>query len=80
MLALDPDHVEIEASAPGDTRPLRELMAELRAGGVAAVSPNGVLGDPTGASAVEGARLLAAAVDDLAAGVLEWPGPDTTWR
>lgn len=79
MLALDAESVEIEFSAPGNTSPLREVMAELRVGGVAAVSPNGVLGDPTGASAMEGVQLLDAAVDDLAAGVLAWPGPDATW-
>jgi creatinine amidohydrolase len=79
MLALHPERVELETAAPGDTRPLREVIGELRAGGVAAVSPNGVLGDPTGASAAEGARLLAAAVDELAAAVHAWPGPDAVW-
>jgi mycofactocin precursor peptide peptidase len=34
-------------------------MPLLRQSGVRAVSPNGVLGDPAGASAAEGARLLA---------------------
>ena len=34
------------------------IGARLRAGGVRAVSPNGVLGDPAGASAAEGAALL----------------------
>jgi creatinine amidohydrolase len=43
------------------------------------VSANGVLGDPTGASAQEGARMFAGMVDDLVA-VLEecrrtWIGP-----
>ena len=33
-------------------------MPELRAHGVRKVSPNGVLGDPAGASAAEGTRLL----------------------
>jgi creatinine amidohydrolase len=42
-------------------------MPRLRAGGVRAVSPNGVLGDPAGASAGEGRALLAAAVADLVA-------------
>jgi creatinine amidohydrolase len=36
------------------------------------VSENGVLGDPTGASADEGRRLLGAAIDDLEALVIEW--------
>jgi hypothetical protein len=42
-------------------------MPALRAGGVQAVSPNGVLGDPRGASAAEGRRLLA----ELSAGLSE---------
>ena len=45
----------------GNTAPLAELLPALRAGGVRAVSPTGVLGDPTGASAAEGAALLDAA-------------------
>ena len=49
----------------------------LRAGGVTAVSRNGVLGDPTGASAEEGHRLLDAMADTLRAGLANWsPGPD----
>ncbi|MCO8128953.1 mycofactocin biosynthesis peptidyl-dipeptidase MftE [Acidimicrobiia bacterium EGI L10123] len=51
----------------GETRPLGELLGSLRSGGVAAVAPNGVLGDATGASPEEGEALLAALVDDLAA-------------
>ena len=48
LLALDPALVRTDAAAAGNTAPLRELMPALRAGGVAAVSPNGVLGDPAG--------------------------------
>ncbi len=59
MLALAPQTVRIGAAAPGDRRPLAELMPVLAASGVRAVSPNGVLGDPAGASAGEGERLLA---------------------
>lgn len=64
----------------GATAPVAELMPVLRAGGVAAVSPNGVLGDARGASADEGQALLAAAAADLQAFVAAWPaappGPD----
>lgn len=63
LLALHPELVRADAAKPGDTRPLPEILDALRAGGVAAVSANGVLGDPTGASAAEGERLL----DDLSA-------------
>ncbi len=65
VLALDPALVRVERAQAGDTRPLAELMDRLRAGGVAAVSTNGVLGDPAGASAEEGRALLAQLVDDL---------------
>jgi creatinine amidohydrolase len=58
LLALAPGLVRLEEAAPGDTRPLAEIMPRLRAGGVRAVSPNGVLGDPAGASAAEGEELL----------------------
>jgi creatinine amidohydrolase len=59
----------------GNTAPLGELIDDLRARGVRAVSPNGVLGDPTGASAAEGRALFAAAVEDLCATLRAWPAP-----
>jgi mycofactocin system creatininase family protein len=65
MLALAPDDVRLDAASAGQTRPLREIMTELSARGVRHVSPNGVLGDPMGASAAEGERLLGLLVDDL---------------
>jgi mycofactocin precursor peptide peptidase len=74
ILALTPERVAMERAEPGDPRSLTELLPALRAGGVRAVAPNGVLGDPTGATAADGAALL----DELAA-VLEkdvegwWP-------
>jgi len=43
------------------------LLGRLRAGGVRAISPNGVLGDPAGASADEGHELLRAASEELVA-------------
>jgi creatinine amidohydrolase len=67
MLALAPGDVRLGAAVTGDTRPLAEIMAGLRTGGVRQVSPNGVLGDPSGASAAEGETLLALLADDLAA-------------
>jgi creatinine amidohydrolase len=65
LLALDPVAVRREKAAPGATEPIEELMPRLREGGVRAVSPNGVLGDPTGATAAEGERILDALVTDL---------------
>ena len=67
MLALAPDDVRLDVAAAGETRPLAEIMADLRTHGVRQVSPNGVLGDPAGASAAEGETLLGLLVADLAA-------------
>jgi creatinine amidohydrolase len=72
MLALDPDAVRLDEAEAGSTRPLVELMPELRTGGVAAVSPNGVLGDPAGASVEEGRHLIGGMVADLTAAVEAW--------
>jgi creatinine amidohydrolase len=65
MLALAPSEVLLDRAAAGDTRPIGELLPELRAHGVRKVSPNGVLGDPAGASAAEGTRLLDLLVANL---------------
>ncbi len=43
------------------------------------MSPNGVLGDPAGAGAEEGTRLLAAMAADLRAGLARWQ-PDARGR
>ncbi|WP_280259518.1 mycofactocin biosynthesis peptidyl-dipeptidase MftE [Nocardia abscessus] len=74
QLALAPERVRGDRAAAGDTRPLAELLPLLRAGGVRAVSANGVLGDPSGATAAEGAALL----DHLSADLIDrtrlwWP-------
>lgn len=69
LLALDASRVLVEAAQAGATQPLSELMPALRAGGVRAVSPNGVLGDPAGASADEGRALLEELTADLIAAV-----------
>ena len=65
MLAVDPTLVRIDRAEAGATTPLADLMDELRRGGVAAVSPNGVLGDPRDADAEEGRDLLSMLCDDL---------------
>jgi len=74
MLAIEPASVRRELARPGRTEPLEVLMPRLRAEGVRPVSSNGVLGDPTGASAEEGRALLDRLVSDLAAAVARrWP-------
>lgn len=72
QLALDPARVRLDRAAPGNPRPIAELLPALRTSGVKAVSPNGVLGDPAGASATEGAALLDALAADLLASVTAW--------
>ena len=78
MLALDPACVR-PAWAAGNTAPLGDLLPAMRAGGVAAVSANGVLGDPSGASPDEGERLLAAMAAELVAALGRWT-PDASGR
>ena len=58
LLHLAPWLVRPHRAEPGNTRPLAELLPELTAHGVREVSANGVLGDPTGASAAKGADLF----------------------
>lgn len=72
LLALAPESVRVEAAEPGDVRPLAAVMGDLRRGGVIAVSTNGVLGDPTGATNEEGRRLLDHLTADLLAAVEAW--------
>jgi creatinine amidohydrolase len=72
QLMLDPTRVRLDRAAPGEARPIAELLPALRSSGVRAVSPNGVLGDPSGASAAEGAALLDALLADLLASVAAW--------
>jgi len=72
QLALEPARVRLDRAVPGDSRPIAELLPALRSSGVRAVSPNGVLGDPTGASAAEGVALLDAQLADLLASVAAW--------
>lgn len=76
MLAVDPVAVRPELAEPGCTETIERLLPRLRAEGVRPVSSNGVLGDPTGASAEEGHALLDALVSDLAASVTRrWSAP-----
>lgn len=72
VLALAPDQVRLEAAEPGEVQPLSAVIDELRRGGVRAVSENGILGDPTGASADSGWRLLDVMAADLTGRVEAW--------
>ncbi len=72
LLALRPELVRTECAERGVTEPVGGLAGRLRAEGLRAVTPNGVLGDPTGATAAEGRAVLAALVADLAATIGAW--------
>lgn len=72
MLAISPDEVDMGAAEPGCTEPIGELLSELRRGGVKAVSDNGVLGDPTGASAERGQGMLEDNARRIVAAVEVW--------
>ncbi|MFC7497173.1 MULTISPECIES: mycofactocin biosynthesis peptidyl-dipeptidase MftE [unclassified Nocardioides] len=65
MLHLRPGSVRLDRAEAGNTQPLSEIVPAMMAGGIAAVSANGVLGDPAGASAAEGERVLKAMVADV---------------
>ena len=70
MLALEPVRVRVAAAIAGPIPTLEDLIRH----GVQSLSPSGVLGDPTEASAQHGKWLFAALADDLAAAVAAWAG------
>jgi mycofactocin precursor peptide peptidase len=75
LLHISPENVWLDERVPGNSAPLSELLPRMRDGGVAAVSPVGVLGDPMTATADEGARLLAEMVDTAVRRIEAW-APD----
>jgi mycofactocin precursor peptide peptidase len=77
LLHISPTEVLTDRWLTGNRAPLPELLPAMRRGGVAAVSPVGVLGDPTTATAAEGKRIFGEMVDDCVRRVARWsPGPD----
>jgi mycofactocin precursor peptide peptidase len=80
MLGLRPESVRADLAAPGNTRPLADLMPAIVAGSVRDVSASGVLGDPTGAMPAEGAETVAVMVAALVTAVERWCVDDATGR
>jgi creatinine amidohydrolase len=72
MLHVEPDGVRADRAVAGETAPLGALLPRLRAEGVRAVSPTGVLGDPAAATPAEGAALLAAMARRLVGAARIW--------
>ena len=75
LLHLEPSVVRAHLAAPGRTEPVGELADRLVAEGVRSVSPTGVLGDPTGATAELGRRTFDDLVDQLVVAVSSWRTP-----
>jgi creatinine amidohydrolase len=77
MLHVEPDRVVRDHAVPGVTEPIASLLPRLRAEGVLGVSPTGVLGDPAGATADEGAHLLERLAARLVTAARAWHVDDT---
>jgi mycofactocin system creatininase family protein len=67
LLHISPSDVRLGESRPGNSAALADLLPRMRRGGVAAVSEEGVLGDPTTATADEGERLF----DEMVQGCID---------
>ena len=77
LLHISPADVLTDRWLAGNRASLSELLPSMRRGGVAAVSPVGVLGDPTTATAAEGKRIFSEMVDECVRRVVRWlPGRD----
>ena len=75
LLHISPEDVCQDQWQAGNRAPLPELMPQMRRGGLAAVSEVGVLGDPTTATATDGARIFAEMVADCVGRIARW-SPD----
>ncbi|TFD85936.1 mycofactocin biosynthesis peptidyl-dipeptidase MftE [Cryobacterium serini] len=65
LLHLDATLVDLASIVPGATTPMSALFGRLKSEGVRAVSPTGILGDPTKATATIGAALMAEMCDGV---------------
>lgn len=73
MLHLDPGAVRIDRLEQGSTARWREIGETVVAEGLAAVTANGILGDPTTADAAHGAELFATLAAELGSfAALRW--------
>ena len=69
LLAIAPDRVDMTAAVPGHIGPAAQASAKLRAEGMAALSPVGIIGDPRGATAEAGEHYLDALVSLVVGGI-----------
>jgi creatinine amidohydrolase len=70
MLALAPEQVRIGAATAGPVPAIADLIRH----GVRPLSESGVLGDPSGATAEQGADIFRRLTDHLASAVDDWVG------
>lgn len=68
LLALAPDEVRADRAVAGPVPELADLVRH----GVRSLSESGVLGDPSGATALDGDDMLRRLVDELVAAVDRW--------
>lgn len=76
LLAIAPDRVDMSSAVAGHVGPAALASAKLRSGGMAALSPVGIIGDPRGASADAGELYLDALVSLVVEGMeahRSWP-------
>ena len=79
VLALESRFVQVDLAQPGFIGPLSEVMARVYRDGLGSVSPNGVLGDPTGLNTDLGEACITRLVDLLEAYFRDpasWDGRD----
>ncbi|AZG48313.1 mycofactocin biosynthesis peptidyl-dipeptidase MftE [Gordonia insulae] len=72
LLHFSPDDVTLAQAEAGNVAPIATLLPSMRTGGVAAVSPNGVLGDPVGATAEQGELMAEGVVTGLVDALRSW--------
>jgi creatinine amidohydrolase/Fe(II)-dependent formamide hydrolase-like protein len=63
MLAVHPELVDMSSAAAGYTGDMEQAVGAMFSGGVASISENGAIGDPSSASAEHGRRYWQAAVE-----------------
>jgi mycofactocin precursor peptide peptidase len=79
LMALSPEAVRHDAAEAGATGRIDEIMPVLRSRGVVAVSPNGVLGDPSGASGAAGRQVIDGWLADLESTFEAWLSTVEGW-
>jgi creatinine amidohydrolase len=74
MLAVDPDRVHMERAEAGFMGALGAVLDQINEDGIESVAPNGILGDPSKASARHGERYLDRLADAITQHVRHTPG------